>query len=317
MLIVCPTCGTTYNVGAGSLGDSGRQVRCVRCSAVWVAGKPQPVATAAKSRPGSLPEPDLPRATPRGYGDGRGDADGPPHALQDHGIEGDAVAGAGPEGDLANGVGEAVEREGAIAPREVVTAPPLAPMELDGELVRTTNTARAESAAGDDIESFARRRPRSRAQRQRSYWALGALQTALVTLLVVNAGLIFWRGEVVRAFPQTASFYAAIGLPVNLRGLGFENVRMSRETHDGVTVLVVEGSITNVTSKTVEVPRMRFAVRNATGQEIYTWTAVPARTLISAGEALPFRSRLASPPPEANDVSVRFFSRRDALSGGR
>jgi predicted Zn finger-like uncharacterized protein len=315
MLIVCPTCGTTYNVGAGSLGDSGRQVRCVRCSAVWVAGRPQPVATAAKPRPGSLPEPDLPRATPRGHGEGRGDLDTPPQDLQADRIHGDTMAGAEPERDWPGGADDAGAREEVIAPRKAVVAPPLAPMELDGERPRTTT--RAESAAGDDIESFARRRPRSRAQRQRSYWALGALQTALVTLLVVNAGLIFWRGEVVRAFPQTASFYAAIGLPVNLRGLGFENVRMSRETHDGVAVLVVEGSITNVTSKTVEVPRMRFAVRNATGQEIYTWTAVPARTLISAGEALPFRSRLASPPPEANDVSVRFFSRRDALSGGR
>ena len=33
------------------------------------------------------------------------------------------------------------------------------------------------------------------------------------------------------------------------------------------------------------------------------------------GAALPFRSRLASPPPEGKAVLVRFVNRRDALAG--
>ena len=40
-------------------------------------------------------------------------------------------------------------------------------------------------------------------------------------------------------------------------------------------------------SKPVEVPRLRFAVRNATGQEIYTWTALPSRSILGPGETLP------------------------------
>ena len=32
------------------------------------------------------------------------------------------------------------------------------------------------------------------------------------------------------------------------------------------------------------------------------------------GEAVPFRSRLASPPPDGRDVQVRFFTRRDAVA---
>ena len=31
-------------------------------------------------------------------------------------------------------------------------------------------------------------------------------------------------------------------------------------------------------------------------------------------EAVPFRSRLASPPAEGHDVQVRFFTRRDAVA---
>ena len=37
MLIVCPTCATSYDVEPASLGANGRQVRCVRCRTVWLA----------------------------------------------------------------------------------------------------------------------------------------------------------------------------------------------------------------------------------------------------------------------------------------
>jgi hypothetical protein len=123
------------------------------------------------------------------------------------------------------------------------------------------------------------------------------------------------RVAMVRNFPQTASLFAAIGLPVNLRGLIFENVKSSGEFVDGVTVMVVQGTIVNLTGKTLEVPRLRFALRSASGHEVYAWTALPTRTMLTPGEELPFRSRLASPPPDGRDVIVRFFNRRDIGAG--
>jgi hypothetical protein len=119
----------------------------------------------------------------------------------------------------------------------------------------------------------------------------------------------------VRVAPQTASLYAAIGLPVNLRGLTFTDVTTSTESHDGVQVLVVEGNIASASTRVVEVPRLRFSVRNRGGQEVYAWTALPTRSVLAPGETLAFRSRLASPPPDARDVLVRFFNRRDLVAG--
>src|SRR5262249_36494923 len=81
--------------------------------------------------------------------------------------------------------------------------------------------------------------------------------------------LVIWRTEVVRAVPQTASLFGTIGLPVNLRGLVFENVRTTGELHEGVPVLIIEGSVSNVAGKSVEVPRLRFAMRNRAGHEVY------------------------------------------------
>ncbi len=62
-------------------------------------------------------------------------------------------------------------------------------------------------------------------------------------------------------------------------------------------------------------PHLRFAVRNAARQEIYSWTAVPSRLTLPAGEAVAFHTRLASPPPDAHDVLVRFVNRYDILTG--
>ncbi len=37
MHIVCPNCGTSYDVDAAALGPAGRSVRCVRCRETWLA----------------------------------------------------------------------------------------------------------------------------------------------------------------------------------------------------------------------------------------------------------------------------------------
>ena len=137
-------------------------------------------------------------------------------------------------------------------------------------------------------------------------WASGIL-----TLVALNLMLIGWRSDVVRWLPQTASLYAAIGLPVNLRGLIFTDVTTERETQGGVEVLVVQGTIVNNFKRPVEVPRLRFSVRYQSGYEVYSWTALPNRNVLLPGESLPFSSRLASPPREGDRVQVRFFNRRD------
>ena len=80
----------------------------------------------------------------------------------------------------------------------------------------------------EDIESFAARRQRlqvrRKTNRRSSRW------TAIILVLVAfNVALVGARNEVVRYLPQTASLFAAIGLPVNLRDLKFENVKISKE----------------------------------------------------------------------------------------
>jgi hypothetical protein len=120
---------------------------------------------------------------------------------------------------------------------------------------------------------------------------------------------------VVRLLPQTATFYKMVGLDVNLRGLVFKDVKVTTETVEGKQVLLIEGVITGETRKTVELPRLRFSVRDAQGAEVYAWNAVLEQSVLKPGEKAWFKSRLASPPPEGRNIDVRFFSKRDLVGG--
>jgi hypothetical protein len=202
----------------------------------------------------------------------------------------------------------APSEEAAPTPVTVTDAPPIAP---DGPSASVEATTEA-----DELENFAVRRKRLQARRSKkrrsSRW------TALILVLFAfNVALIGARSEVVRFFPQTASLFAAVGLPVNLRHLKFENMRITKETQEGLSALVIEGTIVSVASKATEVPRLRFAARDAAGQEVYTWNALPSRSILGPGEKLDFRSRFVSPPPNATDVMVRFFTPQDSAAAAK
>jgi hypothetical protein len=202
----------------------------------------------------------------------------------------------------------APDEETAQAPVTVTDAPPIAPQE--------PLAASGAAAEADEVENFAVRRKRLQARRRKerrsSRW------TALILVLFAfNVALVGARSEVVRFFPQTASLFAAVGLPVNLRQLKFENMRILKETQEGLSALVIEGTIVSIASKATEVPRLRFAARDASGQEIYTWNAMPTRSILGPGEKLDFRSRFVSPPPNATDVMVRFFTPQDSAAAAK
>ena len=291
MLIVCPNCGTSYRITRESLGDSGRSVRCVSCQRTWFEEPRSPVAQPAFAAgldriAASLIRPPLNDVVD--IGEAEPDSAGSP-ARSNPDIE--------------------------FATEDIIEAPHL----QDSPSIAPSSDALPDRPAIDAPRNVERaaampaaRRGAARRKLRLSQHALPATLCALVLALFC---LIAARQQIVRFLPQTASLYARIGLPVNLRGLAFANIKTGREMQDGVPVLTVEGEIVSATGRHAEVPRLRIAVTDGAGKEIYAWTARPPRTLLPPGETLPFRSRLASPPAEASGISVRFFNRRDAQAG--
>jgi hypothetical protein len=141
------------------------------------------------------------------------------------------------------------------------------------------------------------------------------LPTICAAMGALVLALVIWRVDVVRLLPQAAAFYKLVGLEVNVRGLSFKDVKITTETMDGKPVLVIEGVIVGLVPKPVELPRLRFSVRDAQGAEIYAWNALLEQAVLNPGERAWFKSRLASPPPEGRNIDVRFFSKRDIAGG--
>jgi predicted Zn finger-like uncharacterized protein len=287
MLIICPNCGTSYRITPESLGEAGRSVRCVGCHQVWhEAARP----VLAEAVPATGPEPiDASLIRP---------------PLNDVVEIGSAQADVGGDG--------AVTIQQGGSPAKAVDDLP--GYEAAPSIVPPAESGRVTMEAAQNIERTAAARAGKGARTRRSL-SRHALPAAIFGLALILVCLLAARQQVVRFLPQTASLYAAIGLPVNLRGLAFANIKSAREMQDDVPMLVIEGEIVGTTGRHTEVPRLRFAVTDGSGKEIYAWTGRPSRTLLPPGEALPFRSRLASPPAEASGISVRFFNRRDAQAG--
>jgi len=300
MLLACPNCATTYELKPSVISENGRSLRCARCQIVWFATRSQELSPVTQDVD-AVASPD---ASPPAVNNS---AAAP--ALENIDI---APPAAPPEDAAAEQAMPAPEPAENATPS--VDAPPLAP---SAPSVTTTPNSVALTAEGEDIETFARRRAQaaaSRAQRLRAQFGPPAI---IAILAVIVVALLAWRVAIVRHAPQMASLYASIGLPVNLRELVFGEIRTATESRDGIPVLVVEGAIMSKSKFPVEVPRLRFALRNATGQEIYSWTAMADQPFLAPGATLPFRSRLASPPSEGHDVVVRFFTKRDATEGAR
>src|SRR5262249_4165572 len=265
MLIVCPNCSTSYAIDPTSLGSAGRTVRCARCKTIWFAdgAKPEPELTAVDA--GTAVEEAFTGVLR------------PDHSVNSSHIEIEHR----PAVDEAGNSSVTQEHPAAAeAPATVVDAPSVVP-----SFEPSANSPG--EADADEIENFAARRKRLQARRKQA--RRSSRWTALILVLFAfNVALVGARSEVVRFFPQTASLFAAVGLPVNLRNLKFENMRISKEAQEGLSSLIVEGTIVSITNRLVEVARLRFAARDAAGQDVYTWTALPGRSILGPGEKLDF-----------------------------
>jgi predicted Zn finger-like uncharacterized protein len=285
MHIICPHCTTSYAIDLATLGASGRTVRCSRCKEVWLA-RPEDATVAA-------PVPAMAEAGQTSAADAAAEWD--TLAREDDSPETPVVDSPSISADWpADGQGPAQISENdwpSIARQDVFDPGTGHPHRL----------------------SWLRRlvKPPLRASGK----PLVSLPTVCAAMGALVLALMIWRVDVVRLLPQTGTFYKMVGLKVNLRGLAFKDIKIATETVEGKPVLVIEGAIVGEAHKPVELPRLRFSVRDAQGAEIYAWNAVLGEPVLKPGETARFKSRLASPPPEGRNIDVRFFGKRDVAAG--
>ena len=283
-MIVCPHCSTSYAIDSAKLGEAGRSVRCSRCKEVWLA-RPEDAVEFAQQAPVAA------EANQQ-------------NAEQDAAAEWDALAR---EENEANSDAPRVESPSIAGDRQG---------SADWQAEVRNDPYDADDARPGRfpwLNKFMKPKAINRSPRRKAPFSLATACAAMGALVLA---IVIWHADMVRLLPQTAAFYKLVGLDVNLRGLRFRDVRVTSETVEGTPMLVIEGAITDDSNKPVELPRLRFSIRDADGAEIYAWNTVLEQSFLRPGEKAVFKSRLASPPPGGRNLDVRFFSKRD-LTGGR
>jgi hypothetical protein len=129
---------------------------------------------------------------------------------------------------------------------------------------------------------------------------------AIIATVIGAMALIGLREKIVRIAPRAAAPYAAVGLPVNIDGLAFADVRSRVEMEGTRKALVVEGEIVNLRRDANSLPPLALSVRGADGQDKYAWTTRAPKPRLEGGEKVAFRARLAAPPEDGAEVLVRF-----------
>ncbi len=137
---------------------------------------------------------------------------------------------------------------------------------------------------------------------------VNALGWAALILLVLALGgaTVKYRQTIASLWPQTATFYAALDMPVNLRGIEIAGVIYRNQFENGEPILAVSGKLVNVSGHELPVPPLRVSLNDDSNRELYHWTFDAGVTTLAPGAGSAFVTRLASPPREARRVEIRF-----------
>lgn len=349
MLIVCPSCASRYSIDDDKIGASGRKVRCASCRSDFfvsladdrahMPAEPAQAETAAAvtEAAASLEPAMTPAAAPQASSD-----DGiAAQWLADMEKEGNPVSPAGPsdasgqpqdldqaslnglfEAEMAAAQLEAEAEAAADAGGGMQAAAMTQPVTGWRKfLPRRRNTPARDGASQPKAPKKAARPPAR--QRQASAPGKpsplarlkGPLGLGLAGVILL-AGAVMQRQHIVKAMPASAGLFSAINLPVNLMGLEFADIRSVSQTEREARFLIVEGGVRSIHSEQVQVPLIEIRLRGEDGRTLYTWTTEPPRKSLKPGEALHFRTRLATPPEAGRNVEVRFTDKLQSAKAG-
>lgn len=278
VIIACPNCGTRYQVPYGTIGAAGREVQCAQCAKPWHATADLPLVT-----PPVAPPPDDDRLF---------SADD--EALLDSVFE--AEEGKRPF-PVAPEYGPDYERtlaeiKAAIAPR------PKPGNDIDPALLKQSRKAfeRRQATLWTKVPSAQMRR--------------NARLAALVVLAAMLGLGFVMRVEIVRWHPSLAGLYGALGLPVNVVGLEFQNPKTITSFRDGKLVMLISARIRSVSSGIQPVPPVLVSLLKDDGSIAYEWTVTPRAGELGAGESLDFSTEVRAPPEGASKVRLSFANTR-------
>jgi predicted Zn finger-like uncharacterized protein len=150
--------------------------------------------------------------------------------------------------------------------------------------------------------------------------ATAILAVLLVLLAIAVASAYLGRQLIMREWPRSVVLYESIenatGLPLLVpgRNLTIVGIAASREARDGHPILIVDGTILNLSGRAAMVPRLRLTLLDAGGTDVGGAIFRAPKQRLLPGETLPFRTIIAAPPVGAVDVTIDFVTKEDVAT---
>ncbi|EWY37030.1 hypothetical protein N825_22230 [Skermanella stibiiresistens SB22] len=134
------------------------------------------------------------------------------------------------------------------------------------------------------------------------------LFTTLAAVVLLLVGGLFMRQEIAEIWPPSARLFEAVGLPVEALGAGLQlqNVRSEKRVEDGLTVLVIEGQIVNISDKERPVPPLRAVTLGPDKSPVGDWTFTASHETLLPGEIATFTSQMREPPGVITEIAITF-----------
>jgi len=144
-------------------------------------------------------------------------------------------------------------------------------------------------------------------RRLRRLRTVGLIWLIPLSMLFMAIGLAYiMRHDIVRAMPNTATLYKAIGIDVSLSGLAIDPPITRTTLIDNKTILVVNGTVRNISSKTQDVPLIKFSLHDKSGAELTSWFVETDAKSLEKNERVNYVSEYPNPPLDAVGMRYQF-----------
>jgi hypothetical protein len=126
--------------------------------------------------------------------------------------------------------------------------------------------------------------------------------------MIAGLGILVLERDAVMAAASRLTTLIGLAEPL---GAGLEigaEPSVREETAEG-DVLVVQGTVTNLTDQPRPLPGIRVSLFDTDDTELQHVMVVPDREMLAAGESIAFSARLEQPAPTARRIKVTFADR--------
>lgn len=271
MIITCPDCHTKYRTSAESIGPNGRTVRCANCATTWFVPSEEAELSFDK-----LALADIEREQSSAV-------------QEEQHVTSQIKTGLTSQSKIK----AAMAREGLKAD--------------DSEAVKSdwqgkTDTVESLRGAHSDMRARAEKK-----KARRRFWNVTMIW--LIPLVLIGTAVFLayaYRQDIVDKFPKSASLYKAVGVEVSAPGLTLTPPSTRYAEIDGKPVLIIEGTVRNISSEPKTIPLVALSLHNSSGEQLAAWNVEVEAARLEAGERAEYISQFPNPPIDAQGLQSRF-----------